>query len=246
MLQEVELILLDLDDTLWDTWSNNKESLKELYTALVWEQYFCSFDSFFENYYYPINHKLWERYNREEISKEELSLARLREPFELRARETGMYIASQDPSYWMDCDQQLLSLIRQKTKLCPGALDLVRYLHTKYRICILSNGFGEVQYDKLHNSGLSPYIDTVVLSDEVGYNKPNPKLFEHALSLMGASNDQTVMIGDSWASDIIGASLSGISSIWYNRYELPYPKHHQGVRLPFATVTHLQEITALL
>lgn len=244
------LILIDLDDTLWDTWGNNKESLNELYTALSWGQYFSSFEVFFTEYYYSVNHSLWERYNREEISKEELSEARLRFPLERRwvelsAEDTTFHRPSVSADYWRVADKQFMEFIKQKTALCPNALSLLRYLHSKYRVCILSNGFGEVQYDKLELSGLMPYIHRVVLSDEVGYNKPNAKIFKHALVLMGCSVEETIMIGDSWGSDIVGASNAGIESIWYNQYGIDAPAS-EGIIPPRAIVCDLAEIEYIL
>ena len=89
-LKNKKIVLIDLDDTLWDTWGNNKESLNELYTALQWGQYFSSFSSFFDEYYYPVNHKLWSLYNEEAITKEDLSLRRLYEPILARLKELGL------------------------------------------------------------------------------------------------------------------------------------------------------------
>lgn len=251
-----KLILIDLDDTLWDTWLNNKESLNDVYTALRWGRYFSSFETFFESYYYPINHKLWEGYNKQEISKEELSFERLYRPLanrlvELKAtipvsEETTSLtlLLDQDKSYWEYANLDFMERIKTKKRLCPKALDLLIYLKSKYHICILSNGFGEVQYAKIENSSLKPYIDDIVLSDEVGYNKPNPLIFEHCLHLTGYEREETIMIGDSWSSDIRGAALSGIDCIWYNRYHLE-PIRELGVT-PMAIVTELSEIKDLL
>lgn len=255
-----KLILLDLDDTLWDTWANNKESLNELYTALCWGRYFVSFEAFFETYYYPINHELWSLYNQERISKDELCLARLYKPLRCRLEQATngseastlspeeravlAALVEQDSSYWQGINEDFMARIREKRRLCPGAMTLLEHLHTKYPICIVSNGFPEVQYSKLKHSGLEPYIEQVVLSDEVGYNKPNPKIFEHALDLMGYQAKEAVMIGDSWLSDIEGANNAGIDSIWYNRYGSHSPSESRAC--PCHTVGHLAEIIPLL
>lgn len=256
---EKQLILIDLDDTLWDTWANNQESLNELYTALEWGRYFSSFEAFFEEYYYPVNHTLWERYNKEEISKAELSYERLFRPLYLRhkdwvegaiqAEHTELIqhlsqVLDNPRSYWDEANERFMSYIRSKRRLCPGAMELMQALHERYQVCILSNGFPEVQYAKLDNTGLKQYVDAVVLSDEVGYNKPNPRLFAYALEQMSCPPEKAIMIGDSWASDIRGASAAGVDSIWYNRYTLDTPK--EDITPPKAIVTHLNEIIPLL
>lgn len=234
-LKNKKIVLIDLDDTLWDTWGNNKESLNELYTALQWGQYFSSFSSFFDEYYYPVNHKLWSLYNEEAITKEDLSLRRLYEPILARLKELGLddkYIQlSEDTHYWIEANESFLELVRGKTRTVEGAIDLLRYLSERYELCILSNGFGEVQYVKLERSGMSPYIKKVFLSDEIGYNKPNPKIFEYALQEMGASGDEVVMIGDSWASDVVGASSAGLDVIWFNPYKLRRESENLSVSL---------------
>lgn len=250
------LVLIDLDDTLWDTWGNNQESLSELYTALDWGRYFVSFEDFFERYYYPINHSLWEQYNRELISKEELSHQRLVRPMlmrleELRAESPNNSIlrslealCSEERSYWAEVDQRFIAFVKSKTRLCPGALELLQYLHSKYSVCVLSNGFGELQYAKIEGAGLSPYIDEVILSDAVGYNKPNPLIFAHSLAVMQATAEESIMIGDSWGSDIIGASRAGIDSIWYNRFEIEMPIG--DITPPIFSTSNLLDIRTIL
>lgn len=231
----VKLVLIDLDDTLWDTQTNNRESLYELYTALGWGQYFVSFEAFFD-VYEPINLSLWSQYALGQIDARSLSIERLRRPL-------APFLELGD-SMWEQYDEQFMELIRHKRRLCPGAMDALEYLHGRYRICILSNGFGSVQYAKIEHSGLSPYIDAVVLSEEVGYRKPDERIYIHALSRMNVRHDESVMVGDSWLADIVGASNAAIPSIWYNPHALhplttdcTPPKH---------TIAHLSELCQLL
>ncbi|MDY3090181.1 MAG: YjjG family noncanonical pyrimidine nucleotidase [Porphyromonas sp.] len=251
-----KLILIDLDDTLWDTWSNNKKSLYELYTALGWGRYFRSFEDYFETYYYPVNAQLWERYNHQTVTKAELSYQRMYQPLanrydelkrssaEIALLEPLGQLVDGDRRYWLQADERFMAFIREKTMLCKGALELMAYLKSKYKVCILSNGFGEVQYSKIEHSGLQPYVDEVILSDEVGCNKPNPLIFVHALNRMGYKVEEAVMIGDSWSSDIRGAARAGIDSIWYNRYQLETPIE-EGVA-PLYQVQELLDICCYL
>lgn len=231
-----KLLLIDLDDTLWATHVNNKKSLEQLYTALNWGQYFVSFEVFFSTYY-RINVELWERYNQGCITKQELALDRLRLPL-------SPYLSlTQDQ--WREIDEQFLSFVKQQTLLCPNALDTMAYLKSRYDICILSNGFGEVQYTKIEKTGLSPYIDEVVLSEDVGINKPAAEIFHIALERMGATPGESLMIGDSFSSDIAGASNAGIGSIWYNAYDFPMPQS-EGVTPPLHIINDLAELKTLL
>jgi HAD superfamily hydrolase (TIGR01509 family) len=97
-----------------------------------------------------------------------------------------------------------------------GAEELVRYLAKKYPLTVVTNGFVEVQYEKFDKSGLRDCFAHIVLSEEVGCQKPNPRIFEEALRMNGLQAEEVVMIGDSWNSDIQGAINAGIDQIWVN------------------------------
>lgn len=228
--------MIDLDDTLWDTKHNNQKSLHELYTALNWGQYFVSFDDFV-SLYEPINHALWAEYAEGKIDQETLSIDRLRRPLEGKVELSR--------GEWLDINEQFLSLVTAQRGLCAEALPILSYLHERYQVCILSNGFGQIQYAKLRDTGLLPYVHHVVLSEDIGINKPSRRIFEHALELCGADAVESVMIGDSWFTDIVGASNAGIDSIWYNPEGFDLLEA-QGVTPPRHTIRALKELYTLL
>ena len=91
---------------------------------------------------------------------------------------------------------------------------MVRKLAERYPLTIVSNGFIEVQYRKVELSGLRDCFQHIVLSEEVGAQKPNPKIYEEALRLNGCQPEEVLMIGDSWTSDIQGAIHAGIDQLW--------------------------------
>lgn len=129
----------------------------------------------------------------------------------------------------------------RKTRLIEGTIELLDYLRPRYRMHILSNGFREVQYKKIENSGLKPYFDKIILSEDAGINKPHPDMFTYALKNTNSRRNQTVMIGDSWDADIVGAHKSRIAQIWFN------PTGAPGVDFqPTHTVRSLAEIRAIL
>ena len=68
-------IFIDLDDTLWDTYHNNKECLEELYTDYHFNRYYASFEAFFD-IYMPHNLDLWAKYRSGEIDRQTLILDR--------------------------------------------------------------------------------------------------------------------------------------------------------------------------
>lgn len=236
MKKRYQTIFFDLDDTLWDTSFNNKRSLQILFERHNFAKHYGSFDSFF-SIYNPHNCKLWEDYSFGKIDRDTLILDR----FLFVTEPMGIT----DPKEVLALSDEFLSITCQQTRLIPGAIDLLDYLknHKKYAIHILSNGFREVQYLKLGNSGLMPYIDKVVLSEEAGVTKPDSKIFEFALEITGAALENTLMIGDNPVADIQGAINAGWDVLWFNPAQQPYEFEKNS---PIETIAHLKEIESIL
>lgn len=200
-------LFIDLDDTLWDIHRNGKECLEAIYVDYGYGKYYPGFEDYYD-VYMRNNNRLWGLYRDGVIQKEELIVERFLAP----VSKFGIT----DPEYAKRLNDDFLERTTRKTGLIDGTMELLEYLKPKYRMHILSNGFTEVQHKKIGNSGLRPYFDTVILSEEAGVNKPHPGMFTHALERAGARREQTVMIGDSWEADIVGAYRSGIDQIWLN------------------------------
>ena len=79
------------------------------------------------------------------------------------------------------------------------------------------------QRQKIAACGFGPFLDTVVISEEAGVTKPDPRIFRLALERLGRPADETVMIGDAWDTDIAGARAAGIRPLWFNRFGAPSP-----------------------
>ena len=167
------------------------------------------------------------------INKDELIVERFLAP----VREFGI----DDAEYAKKLNDDFLERTTLKTGLIDGALELLNYLKLRYTMHILSNGFKEVQYKKIENSGLNGYFDSIILSDEAGANKPHPDIFDYALKKSSAQREKTLMIGDSWDADIVGAYNSNMHQIWFN----PEGLKPNGFK-PTYTVKKLQEIMEIL
>jgi len=113
------------------------------------------------------------------------------------------------------------------------------YLKEKYNLHIITNGFSQVQFTKLKKSKLAPFFATVTSSEEVGVKKPNPLVFTTALLKAGATAQSSVMIGDTFDADILGAEGVGMDTIFFN-YRKEIPKNGYKV------VDYLLEIKDLL
>lgn len=225
-------LFIDLDDTLWDTYHNNKECLEEVYNDYGFNRFYPSFGAFFDTYF-PNNVKLWDQYRKGVIDKPTLILER----FLFVLRPFGIT----DPAYVLALNDDFLQRTTTKTRVVPGTMELLEYLRPKYRLYILSNGFREVQDKKLRNAGLAPYFKKMILSEDAGINKPHKGIFDFALINTNSRRAETLMIGDSWEADIEGAYRSKIDQLWFNPTNLP----PQGFT-PTYTVKALEEIKNIL
>ncbi|MEO6213371.1 MAG: HAD-IA family hydrolase [Vicinamibacterales bacterium] len=118
----------------------------------------------------------------------------------------------------------------------PGAAELLAAVGARARVGIVSNNLLEEQREKLRHCGLEEYCEVLVVSEEVGVSKPDPRIFQVALSRLGSVADHAVMVGDSWTADVMGAIAAGIRPVWFNRTGLPMPAAHSGV----AVITSLE------
>lgn len=190
-------VFIDLDDTIWDFHANAKLSLQEVYENRNLNRYFEDFEHFFI-IYAKRNLELWEMYGKGEISKEFLMVERFRHPLALMGVDNDELA--------IQIGDEFLDILPTKTMLVPYAIELLDYLFPKYSLTIISNGFVEVQYKKLRSSNIEHYFSHIVLSEAAGALKPDKRIFEYALELNNAIASETVMIGDSYAADIVGGT----------------------------------------
>jgi YjjG family noncanonical pyrimidine nucleotidase len=226
-------VFLDLDDTLWNFHANAKEVLREIYSQHLLGQYFESFDHYF-SIYAKRNLELWEQYGKGLVTKEYLNVERFLHPLK--------HVGVPNAKLAEEISEEFLTLLPNKTTLMPHAIEVLDYLHSKYPLTIVSNGFIEVQYKKLRNANLENYFTHIVLSQAAKALKPDRRIFEYALELNGAHPSETIMIGDSYTADIIGAQNIGIDQVYYNKH-VPI---HSDCTPPTFIIDNLLELKELL
>ena len=240
MMKKYKAVFLDWDDTIGDFHGAADLALAQMYEKYQLDRYFASLDEFV-GLYKPHNLDLWAKYGEDKVTKEYLSLDRFLFPLMHGSLypngETAQVIRLA-----MTMSDDFLALTTAHFSLLPGAEELVRYLAEKYPLTIVTNGFIEVQYEKFDKSGLKNYFSHIVLSEEVGCQKPNPRIFEEALRMNGLAAEDVVMIGDSWNSDIQGAINAGIDQIWIRKSQDPLPEGQSATYL----VQSLSEVMEIL
>ncbi len=110
-----------------------------------------------------------------------------------------------------------------------GAAELLLAVRAHARIGIVTNNLLEEQQDKLAYCGLASSVDVLIASEDVGVSKPDRRIFDIALERIGASAEEAVMVGDSWANDIVGALDAGIRAVWFNPDRKPAPDPGRAV-----------------
>ena len=102
------------------------------------------------------------------------------------------------------------------------------------RMAIISNHHnGKSLRGMLRSFGISQYFEVVIVSEEVGVRKPNPKIFRVCLSRLRLRRDQVIFVGDSLLYDVVGARAAGIVSVLYAEKapdELKTPRDRNGVK----------------
>lgn len=203
-MRKYEFLFFDLDNTLWDFSANSREALKQALENLGLISRLSSFDDYFL-LYEQINESLWADYRTKNITKQALIVQRFSRSLE------AFQIIDQD---WQGINGHYLECMALQTKLFPGTVETLIYLKDKgYQMHIITNGFSEVQRAKLQNSGLSEFFGKVFISEEVQAIKPHRKIFEYAIKSVNALKKKSIMIGDSWDIDIMGAREFGMDQI---------------------------------
>lgn len=160
---EQTMLWFDLDDTLWDMSGNSVICLRELYASQRLDQWFADADEW-DRIYHSVNNTLWEQYGRGDISRDYLRSERFARPLRMAGVDSR---DAEEMSVLFD--RLYLDSLGRKTALVDGAKEVLDYLQSKgYRMGIISNGFHEVQYNKLKSSGIDGYFSIVVLSDDAG------------------------------------------------------------------------------
>lgn len=131
---------------------------------------------------------------------------------------------------------------RTRHVVFPESRRVLEELKKDYRLALITNGATDIQRDKIHGSNLADFFDTVIISGEVGFGKPNPKLFQMALDRLAVTPSESVMIGDSLRRDIGGARDVGIQTIWVNRFKRTIAAHHPTPDLQLTDLVTLPTI----
>ncbi len=226
-------IFFDLDHTLWDFETNSSLTLKALFKE--YDLTARGIHSFvdFHAVYKEHNHRLWDKYSKGLIKQDELRWKRM--------WHTLLDFKIGDEKLAKEMSARYLTILPDQKALFDYSIEILNYLQNKaYRLHIISNGFEDVQHNKLIKSGIKKYFNAIITSEGCNATKPNKEIFEAALTAAGARLEESIMIGDNPEADIQGAINAGMDSILVNHTNI-------STIIPSTyTVKHLKELEEIL
>lgn len=209
-LRDVDWLILDLDNTLLDF---DRAARRSLISAF--RRFGITPDEEHINAYRQINHRCWRAFEAGEIDVDTLKDLR----FRLLVENLGVSISpDQINSFY-------LTTLSKQIDPMPGSHNFLKWANKNFSLVLATNGFKEVQRPRIAASGISGYFQHIIISEEIGYNKPDSGFFDHTFTQMGGPARKEVMIvGDNLGSDIKGGADYGILTCWFNRDQISIPQ----------------------
>ncbi len=199
-------ILFDLDDTLFDHRHASDLALYAMHAAHASN---LAFEAFARKHA-EVLEIFHARFLAGEYTLDRARVARMQALFSAFDRKIDIATAEEVASLYREQHQI-------NRKLVAGAKELLSELRVHCRLGIVSNNSTAEQIEKLRALDIAHYFDTVVISEDVGVAKPDPKIFSIALARVGVGAQDAVFIGDNWLNDIVGAKNAGMAAVWLDR-----------------------------
>ena len=222
-------VLFDADNTLLDFDAAENKALAD-----TLREYGIEPDAETVQTYRTINEELWRQLEKGQIRREKLFGERF-------SRFLKAINAAGDGVEMNRCYLEQLST--HPDLMSPEVLDVLRELSEVATLAIVSNGAQKVQTRRLAESGVMNFMEDVFISEKMGCEKPNARIFDAALRALGVENrEHVLMVGDSLSSDIQGGSNAGLDTCWYN----PNHAENPGKVVPTYEISSLEELYPLV
>ncbi len=221
-------ILFDLDGTLFDYDISETKALKNTF-----KDFNLPFESKVIPTYRELNAKLWKQFEEGKLSQKIIKVRR----FEQLADALGITFNAEKFS-----NRYLLHL-SEGTDLIDGAREIIEFLSDKTDLVLITNGLTIVQRPRIKNSGLEKHFKEVIISEEIGFAKPDAKIFDFIFERLGfPAKERVLIVGDSLTSDITGGINYGIDTCWFNPDSLC---SNDGTNYTYV-IKHLYDIKQIL
>jgi 2-haloacid dehalogenase len=222
-------VLLDADNTLFDYDKAEAEALEETFAHTIPDVPRTHATAA----YREINARYWKLFEQGSVTAVGLQSGRWKDLFQQLGQRA-------DPSA---AAAAYLERLSTKTHFLPGAAALVSELARRVPLGLVTNGLSLVQRGRLARSGIGGHFSAVLISEELGFAKPDLRFFLAAAGALNVPADQLLCVGDSPAADIAGARGAGIDACWFSPSGAPWPGPGEPPRY---TVRALSDVLPLV
>lgn len=204
----IKYLLFDVDDTLLDFGKAEAAAIRKTFI-----KHGLPVSDDIIKRYSEINHIVWTKLELGQMSREEILVERFRILFEELGIDTSNCAKVQD-TY-----EYLLGIGHY---FVDGAEELLKTLHGKYELYIVSNGTLNVQERRLKSAGIVSYFNDVFISESIGHHKPSKEFFDACFArIPDFDREKALVIGDRLSSDILGGLNAGVKTCWFNPKLMP-------------------------
>ncbi len=223
----IKAITIDLDDTLWDI-----EPVIQAAEAELWDWLSLN---------YP---RIAKIYNQQEIVNLRADVANKypEKAFDYRFMRRlilrEIFIRADYPEEHAEDAFTVFDIARNNVKLYDGAQEALEILSADYKLIAITNGNAD-----LNKIGLRHLFDDVVTAVDVGFAKPDKRIFQEAIKRSKVDVHEIVHVGDNPEADIVGAASAGLVTVWMNSQQIEWPEKYQK---PDKTIMSISELCGLL
>ncbi len=220
-------LLFDVDDTLLDFQDTENQALQKLFAAQG-----IQMTDTLKQTYQTLNHGLWQDFEKGKLTREQVT----NERFGLFFATLGKMVDS------AALEKQYRGFLNQGHKLLGNSDQVLAQLVPDFDAYVVTNGVSKTQYQRLKDAKLMSFFKDIFVSEDTGYQKPMKEFFDYVFArIPNVKKHETVIIGDSLSSDILGGQLAGIDTIWLN----PHKKNTDGIK-PTHMIESIEQLPDLL
>jgi putative hydrolase of the HAD superfamily len=227
-------LFFDLDHTLWDFERNSAECLADIYETFDLKGLNISNLETFQKEFSVVNRHQWSLLEKNLITHEDLRRRRFQETLE------NLGVKDLKKSFGLEINEYFLELLPKMAHLIEGAVDVLEYLLPKYELHIISNGWQDIQVNKMKSSEIHHYFGEIITNELAGTRKPDRGIFDYAIDITKANLVESLMIGDNYEADILGAINVNMDTVFYN------PENISTGQKPTFDINKLVELKEIL
>lgn len=229
-------IFFDFDDTLYDTRKDTNDSLRETAVAFGLDKLFPDMQMFYEQFWINCM-KLFNNEGNKHIEYVKRIADCCRQTL---CHVEGFHANDND---FERMSAFLVERFTEKGTVIEGVRQLMASLREKgYRLHLASNGVYDIQLAKLRRTDMLQHFNTVVIASKIGVFKPAKGFWEATLRESNAEPTTSLMVGDNYFTDIVGAMNMGIDTVLLNRWQADF----QPPKQPTFIITNLNDLNNIL